>query len=337
MLQTSKYRVYSIGVVSANKEISSKDVMVTPLELLTHLDGCVAPTPEQHSETGEDDLDKSYTVTVNMDTSLNCTWIGDTNRATPPDVRRGERVLIWQYGDVDDVFYWTSLGLDDNLRKLETVRYVFSDTPDEADTEQNADNTYWFEVSTHTKTVTLKTSKANGEPFAYTCQFNCDIGVVTLADDVGNWCEFNSKDTIIKLHNKDDCWISLDKMDFLGNVPMDMTFDVGNDFTFTVGNDVSWTVGNTVTEEIGGEVSWGVGGGVTWETGGVVSFTSASMLVNNDLTVSGNVTVGGALAVSGGAALGGGAAVKGDMAISGGLSVDGPISTSSGVSSPSYG
>lgn len=325
MLQTSLFRVYSIGIVAVNKAISSKTAMVTPLEITTHLDGEIASTPTELEQQGVDDLDQPYTVAVTIDNAIPCEWLGQTNRATAPDVRRGERVLIWQYGDDDETFYWTSLGMDDNLRRLETVRFTFSDTPDESEMEINADNSYWLEVSTHTKTVTFQTSKANGEPFEYTMQFNCDEGVVTLADDVDNWWELNSRDTIIKMHNANGTWISLDKNDFLGNVVDDMIFKVGRDFNFNVGRNVNWTIGGDWTDNIGGKVVWDVKADIT--------FTASKMTINNDTQINGALAVTGPITsdTSVGAPAIDGGSVTGGSVSGGSVSSDTPFIAPGGV------
>ena len=123
---------------------------------------------------------------------------------------RGERVLLWRYADTDQ-YYWTTLGMDDYLRKLETVVYAFSDTKDESVKVLTPDNAYYLEISTHKKLVTFSTAKSDGEPYAYTFQFDTAAGRVTLADDVGNYMELDSKNTSITLENADDSKVVLDR------------------------------------------------------------------------------------------------------------------------------
>lgn len=129
---------------------------------------------------------------------------------TPPDVRRGELVFIWQYAD-EDLYYWTSPGKDDHLRRLETVIWAFSGTKDEKTKKLTPLNSYVVEVSTHKKLVTLTTSKANGEPYSYTVQINADKGGIVITDDDGQYLELNSKERRWTITNKDGSIYKMDK------------------------------------------------------------------------------------------------------------------------------
>lgn len=207
----SKMRIYSVGVVAENKPLSEDVVQIVPVEVLPMLDGELKANPQALEENGVDGSGNSYSVSVDTDIVISAKWLRwNTNRQTSPDVRRGERVLLWQYADTDK-FYWTSLGMDNHLRKLETVRYVISATQDEEDTVLTPENTYSFELSSHGKYINIHTSKANGEPFEYTIQINTDVGAITITDDVGNYLELDSQENKITSKNVDGTEWVLDK------------------------------------------------------------------------------------------------------------------------------
>lgn len=203
MMNQSMLHLYSMGIVAANKVMSSNEALVTPIEVLPMLDGEIASNPTNQTIQGVDASGRNYTVSVIHDNALVCEWldVSGSNRSTAPDVRRGERVKIWRYGDTDK-FYWSSTG-DNTTRKLETVRHTFSGTSDESVTELDETNSYYHEVSTHQGTTTYSTSKANGEMVAYHVQFDGKNGIMHIQDDMGNVLEMDSSNHRISVTNSD--------------------------------------------------------------------------------------------------------------------------------------
>lgn len=250
----SKLRIYSIGRVAINKEMSSNEIEVTPIEFVPMMDGEIEYKPEDLYSKGLDHLGKEYQVKVSIDQTITAEWFSlSTNRITSPDVRRGEQVLIYQYGDTDK-YYWTSMGRNDNLRRLETVIYAWSDESDNGkDIELNIDNCYTLEVSTHKKHITLKTSKNDKEDFLYTIQVDAKNSHVTITDDKDNYIQLNSKDTVIECHNHDGTWTKLDKMNLTAFAPDSLTYTVANMMTFKAGVAILFDVplvtftGDTIT------------------------------------------------------------------------------------------
>jgi hypothetical protein len=211
VMEKSELHIYSMGIVAANKEMSSNVIMVTPHEHLNMLDGDIASNPTPQMASGVDANGKSYSVNVTTNNAIKAEWLntaGD-NRTTSPDVRRGEMVKIWRYGDADK-YYWTSTAQDLNLRKLETVRHSFSGTADESMDSTKEGQCYYHEVSTHNGTVTMQTSKANGEVAAYTVQIDAKGGFVHIQDDMGNVFEVDSKNHRISMENADGTVVQID-------------------------------------------------------------------------------------------------------------------------------
>lgn len=334
----SKLKIYSIGIVAEAKDLSSKFIKVTPVEILPLMDGNVTPNPQTIETSGVDGEGAEYVATAKIDITLTAEWFSlETNRRTPPDVRAGEQVLIFQYGD-DDKYFWTSMGRDDKLRRLETVVYAWSDEPDpNKDIELTSENTYSVEVSTHRKHLTIRTAKSNGEAFQYTVQINAADSNVQIMDDAGNFMLMDSANTNIQFHNADDTNVELNKRDINMYAPNDMNIVVDNNYNMEVGVDMTVSVGNNTTITTGKTLALSSTDYVNNASGSITNITSSYTTTCPTNTFTGNLLVGGALAIAGG---GGGAgaacAVTGDMTIEGDIEQTGSITVSGTVTAGNF-
>lgn len=202
-LQLSKFRFYSVGIVADNKALSSNVIEVVPIEEHTMVDGEINGQSTEATSDGVDASGQSYSLAVKTSNTIQATWLklGESNRMTSPNVRRGAKVMIYQFGNADK-YYWTTLQDDSNLRKLETVVWGISGTSDESATASH-DTMYYFEVSSHTKTVTFHTSQANGEPYGYDIQINAADGNVRIQDTSNNVFILDSAARQLLLQNSD--------------------------------------------------------------------------------------------------------------------------------------
>lgn len=297
----SKLHVYSLGIVAANKELDSKYIEVTPIEALTMLDGEITDNMQEVTAKGQDASGGTYETNVDTTASIRALWLpySGSNRATPPDVRRGEHVVIYKFGDTDK-YYWTTLFYDMKLRKLETVIYAFSGTRNE-DEDGTPENTYFLEISTHKKLVHFHTSKADGEPFVYDIQLNTKDGIFTFQDDIGNYVQINSKDVRIDIKNADGSWIDMNRRVINMYAPEDINLRADNNINVSAGNSINSDAGssiNDVTSEITTQAD---------NTTNTVPTTSFS----------GHVAIAGGMSVSGGSG-GASATVQGSLALTGG-------------------
>ena len=213
-MQVSQFRRVSIGEVLENKAIGSKEIEVKLFELSPFADGEIKSVAVEYSANGEDVHGKAYKNTLLSDHGVTATWLPyDTNRLTAPDVRRGERVDIYQYGDTDK-YYWRELGMDAHLRRLETIIIGISDNPNNDSTDEpNLDNCYFLEFSTHRKAITIQTAKSNSEEFKYTFQMNPGEHTAVFQDDAGQHFYIDSKDRLIRMHNQEGCFVELSRKD----------------------------------------------------------------------------------------------------------------------------
>lgn len=277
--------------MAQNKTLDSDIVFVLPIEITPFVEKELTANVESVTETGVDKDDEPYTVTVDTSAAVEADWlrIGHTNRRTSPDVRRGERVMLYRYSDSEELF-WDSMGMDDHLRKLETVIWSWSATKEEypdADST-DTDKSYTLEVSTHNKLVTFRTTKADGEPYAYHMQFDTEYGNFVVTDDVGNYMQIDSPETIITLKNKDGTEWHLDKKDIIGYAPRDINvtcdrdynLNVGRNYNIVVGNNFNLDVGNVHYSEAKTKMQFKVGGSVTTLLPGKTSIIAPIVEIN---------------------------------------------------------
>lgn len=209
--EESNLRFVSLGRVAENKKRDTRVIEVIPFELLPdfnfELDTLTVDDKKQGVDFHNEEL---YTTQIKLGSTIPAEWIGRTNEVYAPDVRRGEQVRLFKQGD-SQKWYWSSLGRDDHLRRLETKLYRWSACPNIEDTELNNENCYHLEISSHDKHITLTTSAANGEFTTYTLQFDLQNGKVVLEDGEENSFMLDSKETIIELLNKDLTKVELNK------------------------------------------------------------------------------------------------------------------------------
>lgn len=207
----SKLQRYSIGIVAANKDLDSHYIEVAPMEDYSMLDGEITDHESEYKGKGQDADGKSFDLTLKTTPSIRARWHPgtDTNRVSSPDVRRGERVEILRFGDSDE-FYWQCSTHHPTVRRLETVIHAWSNNRKE-NIENDANTTYYTEVSTHKKLIRLHTSDNDEEVCTYDIQIDTKKGNITIEDNKGNYIFLDTPAKQIKLRNADDSYVDIDK------------------------------------------------------------------------------------------------------------------------------
>lgn len=224
----SQMKFYSFGRVAENKPQGTDMIQVVPIEQFPMLDGELKSDPKQVEIQGVDASGSTYSSQVTVDSTVDAKWFPmATNRKTSPNVRRGERVIVWRYADTDK-YYWTELGWDDHLRRLETVVYTFSGTTDESLDATLPENCYSLEVSTHKGAITLQTSKKNGEYCKYVVQINTKDGKIVVTDDLNNVIMLDSQNTLIEFTNALNTTLQLDKQKIYAHADDSISLDAKN-------------------------------------------------------------------------------------------------------------
>lgn len=222
------WRVVSRGYAAENLELGQNMLEVFCPELSGFADGEIVAQAHALTTQGFDDTGNNYTVKIITTNSIKTKWRQQgTNRITPPCIRRGERIEVWQYADTD-MYYWTPSGEDDHLRRKETVTWAFSNTTDESTEELNPENSYWAQVNTHEKIVALETSQSDGEPYKHAIQIDTKNGNFHYRDSAGNYLQVEAGGNKITIENGDGTVITLDKADATLKVPGNLTIDCGS-------------------------------------------------------------------------------------------------------------
>lgn len=316
-MRVSKLHIHSLGIVAVNKPLDTHDIEVAPIEDLPFLDGELTDNAETTKLKGTNAAGGSYATTAITSATLTATWMPfGSNRKTAPDVRRGEKVLLWRFAD-EDKFYWSEFTYQPKLRKLETVVFMISATRTESD-PGTPQSTYYLEVSSHTKTITLHTSKADGEPFTYDLQINAKDGNWTFTDDIGNFITVDSLNRRIELQNTDGSHIDMDRKDIRIYAPNNIELRADNDILMSAGNKINSQAGSSINDKA---PSINTESDKTTNTVPLTSFSG-------DVKVAGMTTSKGLTSTSGGAF-----SVAGGGTFSGTVNVNKLISTQS-ISAP---
>lgn len=209
--QISVFKLFSVGQVTKPKARNSRHVQVLALETASGTDGEVTHAPLEQIFKGVETDGSEYQVKSVSTRDMECEWFpGETNQVTPPDVERGELVLIYRLADTDQ-YYWTSMGMRNHLRTLESVIIMYGATPKAAGNGLDFTNCYYQQWSPLDGHITIGTSQANGEAFKYTIQINTKQSFVAITDDVGNFMEVNSADNRVQLRNANESWFKAEK------------------------------------------------------------------------------------------------------------------------------
>lgn len=321
-MEQSLFKRYSLGIVAANKPLDSDLIEVVPIEASNYVDGELTDNVTTYEASGKDSLGQSYQHSLDTTNSILAKWIpnGISNRATPPDVRRGERIQIWQYAD-QDKYYWSTLFYEPDLRKLETVTFTFSNTQDEA-AKSTADTTYYFEVSTHRKHITLHTSKSDGEPFVYDIQLDTKNGFLLIKDDIGNYIQMDSKNVRIEMKNADGSWLDMNRKVINVYAPDTINMKAGNYINLEAGKDINHKAGSSINSEAGSSIND--------KTTTITTRATSTTNTVPTTTFSGNVNIGQKMSSNGLAVVasgGGGFTVAGPGQFTGQVNVNQLTST----------
>lgn len=237
--QVSLLQQFSLGVAAENKSQNTRQLRVVPIESLPMLDGELGTNTKAVGYKGVAADQSNYEGTINTGNHIVAEWLPrGSNRLTPPDIRRGERVMIWRY-DTTDKYYWEYLGLDDAKRRLETITFGINADPDvESDGPDyvlKPENCYFIEMSTHTGQVTFQTSMLNGEAAQYKTRFDTKNGTFTLVDDKDNKIFIDSTRSYLSIQNEQGCVLEMDQQAIRLTAPQTIDVKAEARITLTVG------------------------------------------------------------------------------------------------------
>ena len=200
------YRMVGVAIVAADKPRDSIYIEARPISATAFINGEVSAVEQVQYATGVDGFGQTYEKELDVTQTVAAKWraVGGSNLLAPPDVVKGERVMLYQIGDSSAIFFWDSYGNDIAIRKLETrVTGITADpNPDNPLTKENS---YWSRESSHDKIIERHTSDVNGEAAKYDDVMDLEAGTVSLKDNHGNEDVLDSpaQTRLIKIGNGD--------------------------------------------------------------------------------------------------------------------------------------
>lgn len=239
---TSFFVPYAYGIAADNLVSGSDILEVYPEELLPTFGGEVTPDTILVETKGVDQEGNVYQTSMKAGLTFECKWLKGGRSILPDNVRRGERIVIYRQGD-SDKYYWRSAGMDQNLRRLETIILCVSANPDNDDQDEpSPDNSYFLEISTHSKVITLSTSMMNGEQAAFYLQIDTGEGTIRFTDEKGNKTFFDSVNTFFEMLNVDLTRFTVNKKIIDVFAEESITFTT-KDFFIEAGNSIQFNAG----------------------------------------------------------------------------------------------
>jgi len=212
------FQPFATGTISAVKQNNSKEATVFLGEYSGMASGEIKADPKVVQYTGKDANGSGRQSQTMQNNSIVCTWfpgVGGSNRITPPNVVVGERVLVYRWGD-QDKYYWTTTGLDDGLRRLETVIIGLSGSPETGENvTPDINSMYFMEWSSHKKHLMFTNSKANGEKIRFTAKVDFGAGTFAIGDDANNSFAIDFMQRIMQMVNGDKSYIRIDKKNIM--------------------------------------------------------------------------------------------------------------------------
>jgi len=220
-----------IGIVLKDKDRTSRIISVNVPEFSPFATGELEVITEKKIVKSGSDENAERIGSVEVGNHINAVYIGDTNRRYPPDVRRGEQVRIYHYGnDGNDLYFWDSIGRNDNLRTTERLNFSIAAKPDAEDLNNN--NTYYCEMDSEKKHVILSTSNKNGEKYRYLIKIDAANSTLSLCDDNNNEIYIESDTPRIRMSNRDGSILDLVKKNIAVVAPEDYILKAGRQVLF---------------------------------------------------------------------------------------------------------
>jgi len=195
MITESLLKTVSVGIVARDILEDDLYVDVYPIELHPGRDGELTRVTK-HKNVITDTYDNIEHLNVTQTDLIKARWLpdGDTNRLEPPTVCKGETVRLLRYSDTD-VYYWTTLYNQLELRKLEKRTMVVSNKASIlVPVEDLLKHSYYTTVDTINKIVHLHTSTTDGEYTSYDITIDTKEGMLEITDGKGNRIFLESQD-----------------------------------------------------------------------------------------------------------------------------------------------
>lgn len=227
-----------MSVVASTKETNSKTIMVYTPSLNPAADGRVVADAQKKESKSVDSKGQTTTSNVLTSATFPAIWkpIGDTNRLTPPDVREGSQVAIYQASG-QDTYYWTTFGVNAATYRLETVVYGWSANPNiNENVELDLSNYYMLTVSTHTGKISFRTSQKNGEKTTLEILIDAMAGKIYAGGKNKNTLVFDDIEDSLTFINRLGTVLDVNKKKITAYAPESINFNTDEEFNVLTKN-----------------------------------------------------------------------------------------------------
>jgi len=205
-LDFSKLHRYSTGLVIDDNVDNKHTIKVYPNEKLYNLgDDLSLDIPNVTTiQTKAVDIhpkdkeavfkDGKEVIHLNKTKYILANWLNksEPNRITPPNVCKGEKVVLYRFSNTDE-FYWETEETDLRLRKEDHVIHTYSDKPSLDPTEDPINDRYTITFSPKNKELSIHTTDKYGEYTTYDIKIKTDEGYLEFKDGKGNSIKLDSK------------------------------------------------------------------------------------------------------------------------------------------------
>ena len=191
-MHVSMLHPYSLAIVAYDKPQLVWDIDAFPVEILPFTDGDINNL-ESYKKQIQSISKEVININAKKENLIHAKWLplNNGNRVSPPDVVAGETVMLYQYGD-EDRFAWATINYEANLRKLETIYWVFSNNSSFGSDPANDKNSYFILMDTRNKLVRFHIADTDGEHCTYDIKWDTKKGDFIFTDGKGNFINLAS-------------------------------------------------------------------------------------------------------------------------------------------------
>lgn len=235
-----------VGTVASTKQTNTDEIMVYLPGFAPAADGRVVAAVKEVEQVSENAYGEETTSRQLSSNTFPAEWrsMGDSNRITPPDVREGSQVAIYNVSG-QNTYYWTTFGVNAETMRLETVVMGWSANPAIGDdTPFNIDNFYTMTVSTHEGFFALRTTQLNNEKTTFEVKVDAMNGRIMIGGGFKNYAVFDDVERSFTYQNADKSIWSVNKKKIVGYAADSISLKADEQINF-----MTKTM-NIVTEEL---------------------------------------------------------------------------------------
>lgn len=205
-----------VGTVASTKNTDTGEIMVHLPSLSPMADGRIVASAQQQQQSGYNARGELETSTVLTTNVIPAVWnsFGEANRKTPPDVREGSKVAVYQVGGQNQ-YYWTTSGFNSETFRMETVVWGYQSNPSlDENTPFNIDNFYTVQVDTRNGVMSARSTKNNGEKAGFDVRIDGGNGRVDVGGTEGTVFSIDDAQQTFTYANKPGLVLRADKKKF---------------------------------------------------------------------------------------------------------------------------